>query len=87
MLIPALYPHVSKFAQLKVFRGDGQDYRRVAKNCNHRLGDGGRGGARAPKIREKYFRAIVMKYSGIFSGKNRVKFGNFVNFSGTYHKN
>ena len=43
------------------------------------VGDGGRGkgarGAVAPQIRAKT----------IFSGKNRVKFGHFVNFSGKYH--
>ena len=55
------------------------------------VGDVGRvGGTCPPKIREKYFRAIIMYYVkfGHFSGKNHVKFGNFVNFSsGKYHKN
>jgi len=38
-----------------------------------------------PKIRENIFCAIIMKNSGIFSGKNHVKFEKFVNFSGKYH--
>jgi len=47
------------------------------------IGDGSRG---APKIPEKYFSGNYVKF-GHFSGKNHVKFGNVVNFSGKYHKN
>ena len=42
-----------------------------------------------PKIRGKFCRAIFgffVKF-GKFSGKNHVKLGNFVNFSGKYNKN
>jgi len=39
-----------------------------------------------PQIREKYFWGNYYVKFGHFSGKNRVKFGNFVNFSGKYHK-
>ena len=34
-----------------------------------------------PKIREKYFSGNYYVQFGHFSGKNRVKLGNFVNFS------
>ena len=51
------------------------------------IGDGRQGGARVPKIREKYFSGNYYVQLGHFSGKNHVKFGNFVNFSGKYHKN
>jgi len=41
-----------------------------------------------PKILEKkYFSGNYYEKFGHFSGKNNVKFGNFVNFSGKYHKN
>ena len=56
------------------------------------VGDGGPGGARgarAPKIQEKKFGQFLCKIRkfGHFSGKNHVKLGNFVNFSGKYYKN
>ena len=39
-----------------------------------------------PEIREKYFSGnYYVKKFGHFSGKNHVKFGNFVNFSGMNH--
>ena len=37
-----------------------------------------------PKIPEKYFSGNYYVKFGHFSGKNRAKFGNFVNFSGKY---
>jgi len=40
-----------------------------------------------PKIREKYFLDNYYIKFGHFSGQNHVKFVNFVNFSGKYHKN
>jgi len=39
-----------------------------------------------PKNREKYFAGNYYVNSGIFRAKNHVKLGNFVNFSGKYHK-
>jgi len=43
---------------------------------------------RAPKIRGKYFSGnYYVKFWQFFSCKIHVKFGNFVNFSGKYHKN
>jgi len=39
-----------------------------------------------PKIREKNFGQFLCKIQD-FSGKNHVKLGNFVNFSGKYKKN
>ena len=48
---------------------------------------GGQGGTCPPKIREKIFFGNYYIKFGHFSGKNHVKFGNFVNFSGKYHKN
>jgi len=51
-------------------------------------GEGG-GGTCPPKIREKIFFGqllpLYVKF-GHFSGKNHVKFENFVNFSGKYKK-
>jgi len=54
--------------------------------------DGGAGGtcpgrgARAPlKFGKKIFSDNYYVKFGHFSGKNHVKFGNFVNFSGKYH--
>jgi len=51
------------------------------------VGDGGQGALPPPKKkhRENIFRATTMQNSAIFSGKNRVKFDNFVNFSGKNH--
>jgi len=49
--------------------------------------DGDKGGTCPPKIREKYFWGNYYEKFGHFSGKNHVKFRNFVNFSGKYHKN
>jgi len=48
----------------------------------------GSGGTSPPRKKiEKYmFRTILCKIRA-FSGKNHVKFGNFVNFSGKYHTN
>ena len=48
---------------------------------------GGQGEHVPPKIREKYFAENYYVKFGHFSGKNHVKLGNFVNFSGKYHKN
>ena len=50
---------------------------------------GGGRGARAPhpKFRGKYISGNYYVKFGYFSGKNHVKLGNFVNFSGKYHKN
>jgi len=53
---------------------------------------GGAGGTCAApsfqkKIRKKYFLGNYYVKFGHFSGKNRVKLRNFVNFSGKYHKN
>ena len=39
-----------------------------------------------PKIREKNSGNLYVKFRH-FSGKNHVKLGNFVNFSGKYNKN
>jgi len=55
-------------------------------------GEGGRGRGHVPpppplKFWKSIFWAISMKKSGIFAGKNHVKFRNFVNFSGKYNKN
>jgi len=45
------------------------------------------GGACAPKIPEKnIFSGNYYVKLGHFWGKNHVKFGNFVNFSGKYYK-
>jgi len=49
--------------------------------------DGGQGGHVPPKIRKKYFSGNYYEKFGHSSGKNHVKFGNFVIFSGKYHKN
>jgi len=55
-------------------------------------GEGGGGGgagkahAPSPKIREKNIFRTIYKIRA-FSGKNHVKFRNFVNFSDNYHKN
>jgi len=43
-------------------------------------------GARAPRIRTRIFFGRLLCKIQAFSGKNHVK-GNFVNFSGKYHKN
>jgi len=47
----------------------------------------GRGGGRhvPPKIRGKYFSGNYYVKIPAFSGRNNVKFGNFVNFSGKNH--
>ena len=51
------------------------------------IGDGSNG-ARAPKIKEKnIFSGNHYVKFGHFSGKNHVKFVNFVNFSAKYDKN
>jgi len=50
------------------------------------VGDEGRGHV-PPKIREIFFGQLQCKIRAFFSSKNHVKFGNFVNFSGKYHKN
>jgi len=49
----------------------------------HSVGNGDRG---APKIREKYFSGNYYVEFGHFSGKNHVKFVNFVNFSEKFIK-
>jgi len=46
----------------------------------HRRWKRGARGTCHPKIWEKYFRGNYYVKFGHFSGKNRVKFGNFVNF-------
>jgi len=51
------------------------------------VGDGGREGTCPSEIRDKYFSGNYYVKFGHFSGKNHVKFWNFVNFSGKYHKN
>ena len=50
------------------------------------VGDGGCRGARAPpqKNREKVFFAQIPRKIRVFSGKNHITLGNFVNFSGIY---
>ena len=48
--------------------------------------DRGQGGMCPTKIREKTFFGQLLCKIQAFSGKNNVKFGNFVNFSGKYHK-
>ena len=50
------------------------------------IGDGGAGGHVPPKIREIYFSGNYYEKFSHFSGKNHVKFGNCVNFSGRYKK-
>jgi len=50
---------------------------------HRRLGQG----ARPPKIREKNFFGQLLCKIRAFWGKNHVKFGNFVKFSGKYYKN
>jgi len=59
-------------------------------NKRRRRGRQARGLARAPppkkKIGKIFFGQLLCKICA-FSGKNHVKFGNFVNFSGKYHKN
>jgi len=50
------------------------------------VGDGGRGGTCPPKIQEKIFLVNYYVKFGHFSGKNHVKFGNFINFLGKYNK-
>jgi len=47
----------------------------------------GDGGHVLPKIREKIFFGQLLCKIRAFSGKNRVKFGNFVKFSSKYNKN
>jgi len=53
------------------------------------VGDGGRG-ARASQKKTKfgkiYFSGNYCVNFGHVSGKDHVKFGNFVNFGGKYHK-
>ena len=55
------------------------------------VGNGGMGATCPPpkkkKIGKNIFFGNYYVKSGRFSGKNYVKFGNFVNFSGKYHKN
>ena len=51
------------------------------------VGDGGQGGHVPPKIRAKVFFGQLLRTIREFTGKNHVKFGNFVNFSGKCHKN
>jgi len=54
------------------------------------VGDGGQGRRVPPpkkKNREKIIFGQLLCKIRAFSGKNRVKFGNFVTFSGKYHKN
>jgi len=48
---------------------------------------GGVGGHVPPKIRERKFFGQFLCQIRAFSGKNHVKLGNFVNFSGKCHKN
>jgi len=51
------------------------------------IGVGYVGGARAPlKFGQKYFSGNYYVKFGHFSGKNHVKFWNFINFSGKYQK-
>ena len=49
------------------------------------VGDGGQGARAPPPIQEDFFGQLLCKIR-TFSGKNHVKFGNFVNFSGKYNK-
>ena len=53
----------------------------------HRRRRRGQGGHVPPKIGENIFSGNYYVKFGHFSGKNQEKFGNFVNFSGKYHKN
>jgi len=53
--------------------------------CIIGVGKGGREGM-PPKIGKIFFWQLYVKF-GHFSGKNHVKFRNFVNFSGKYNKN
>ena len=47
----------------------------------------GAGGHMPSKIREKKFFGQLLCKIRTYSGKSHVKFRNFVNFSGKYHKN
>jgi len=51
------------------------------------VGDGGREACAPLKLGKKYFSGNYYEKFGHFSGKNCVKFGNLVNFSGKYYKN
>jgi len=51
------------------------------------VGNRGAGSMCPPKIREKFFGQFLRKIRAFFSGKSHVKFGDFVKFSGKYHKN
>jgi len=52
------------------------------------VGDGGRGARASPQNSGKYFSGNYnVNKIRAFSGKNHVKFGNFVNCLGKYHKN
>ena len=55
----------------------------------HEGGGAAQGGMPSPpkKIGKNIFRANYYVKFRHFSGKNHVKFGNFVNFSGKYHRN
>jgi len=61
-------------------------YDRLRNDRAIAVGDGGRGGGTCPppskKIGKKYFSGNYDVKVGHISGKNRVKFGNFVNFWG-----
>jgi len=48
---------------------------------------GGQDGTCPPKFGKKYFSGNYYVKFGHFSVKNHLKFGNFVNSSGKYHKN
>jgi len=54
---------------------------------DHRRRRRGHGGTPLPKKSGKYFSGNYYVKFGHFTSKNCVKFGNFVNFSGKYHKN
>jgi len=55
-------------------------------SVNHRRRRRGQGGMCPLKFGKNIFRALLYKIRA-FSGKNRVEFGNFANFSEKYYKN
>jgi len=62
-------------------------HRRVYWALTIGVEDGGQGEGQCPLKFGKIFSVNYYVKFGHFSGKNHVKFGNFVNFSGKHHKN
>jgi len=61
-------------------------YRRVIAILFHAEAYFGEACASCPRPGKIFFGQLLCKIRA-FSGKNHVKLGNFVNFSGEYHKN